>query len=197
MRKFIFLILSLFSLLSYSQNQQEVVRILRNVESNIISYGNFTVKLDADGVCSELTISSNMFSIKSDGVELWYDGTTMWTYMEESQEVNVTEPTQEELCYINPYLILKDWNNIFDYKLVSKASGYIKILLTPRESADYESLMLYVDDKFNICMLSIANNNSDISDIRVTDLKTGIKVDKSMFAFDKKKYPNVEIIDLR
>ena len=69
--------------------------------------------------------------------------------------------------------------------------------LTPLHPSDYESLTIYVDGGHNIRKLTVVFDEANLSDITISGLKRNVKVDNSMFAFDRTKHPNVDIIDLR
>ena len=115
----------------------------------------------------------------------------------QSGEVYVTSPTAEELMYINPYALLKEWNRNFKATLGSKAAGYGKVTLTPRQSAEYESLDLYVDSAGDIRSLTVIYGGGDNSVITIKKLEKKVKTDSNMFIFDQNKYPDFNIVDLR
>ena len=53
-----------------------------------------------------LLLKGNQFYLNSGGIQSWFDGKTQWSYLESSEEVNVSNPTPEELQTINPYALL-------------------------------------------------------------------------------------------
>ena len=50
-----------------------------------------------------IRLKGEKFRLDTEGITTWFDGRTQWTYLENSDEVNVSEPTAEELQSINPY----------------------------------------------------------------------------------------------
>ena len=166
-----------------------------------IGGGNFAVvELYRAGTAvkaQELTVNADRFYLSSADANVWYDGSTLWTYIKDAGEVNVSTPTADELGNINPYAILRHWQDNFRHKLRGTAAGYTIVELTPLHPSDYESLTIYVDGGHNIRKLTVVFDEANLSDITISGLKRSVKVDNSMFAFDRTKHPNVDIIDLR
>lgn len=197
MKQLLTIVFALYACLAYTQNAPDAASLLSGIEGRIKSYGDFRVHLDIDGSNSTLTVSSDKFHLESADAEVWYDGTTLWSCMMQSGEVYVTAPTAEELMYINPYALLKEWNRNFKATLGSKAAGYGKVTLTPRQSAEYESLDLYVDSAGDIRSLTVIYGGGDNSVITIKKLEKKVKTDSNMFIFDQNKYPDFNIVDLR
>ena len=63
------------------------------------------------------------FLLDADGVKTWFDGRTQWSYLTNSDEVNISEPTPEELQSINPYALLSIYKQGYHMKL-GKADTY-------------------------------------------------------------------------
>ena len=60
----------------------------------------YSMTMDGNTVKGEAVISGDKFRITTPGMSIWYDGRTQWTYSSSTGEVNVTEPTAEELQQI-------------------------------------------------------------------------------------------------
>ena len=48
----------------------------------------------------------NKFVLETDEMKTWYNGECQWSLIFDMEEVNLSEPTQEELTEINPYELL-------------------------------------------------------------------------------------------
>ena len=63
---------------------------------------DFTVQTYAKGALQgssvgTIRLKGEKFLLDADGVKTWFDGRTQWSYLTNSDEVNVSEPTPEEL----------------------------------------------------------------------------------------------------
>jgi outer membrane lipoprotein-sorting protein len=58
-------------------------------------------------------------------------------------------------------------------------------------------IRLFISNTYQPLAIKIEQNGQTISEINVTKYLTNQKYEDDMFRFNKQKYPNAEIIDLR
>lgn len=82
----------------------------------------------------------------------WFDGRTQWSYLASSDEVNVSEPTPEELQGINPYAWLSLYKK--DYKLkvakignASDNTTYKVVMTATKRDQDIQCIILYIEKR--------------------------------------------------
>ena len=130
-----------------------------------------------------------------------FDGTTQWSYLESSEEVNVSNPTPEELQTINPYALLSIYKSGYNYKYTGIKSRNGKqgfeVILTPENKQDITSITLFVSQTYQPLYIKVEQSNKSANEIIVTSYQTNQPLDNATFKFDKKKFPNAEVIDLR
>lgn len=150
-----------------------------------------------------LDIKNDKFVLKTPDMITWFDGTTQWSYIEQSEEVNVSTPTGEELQAINPALLIRSYKKGFNanYKGESTApngKAAYDIELLPKKKSDIVRVELQIE-KFSGLPVSIAvfSKNGVSSTIRINKISTGINQPDRFFVFNEKDYPDAEIIDLR
>ena len=148
-----------------------------------------------------LLLKGNQFYLNSSGIQSWFDGKTQWSYLESSEEVNVSNPTPEELQTINPYALLSIYKNGYNYKYAGTKSRNgkqgIEVILTPENKQDITSITLFVSQTYQPLYIKVEQSNKSANEIIVTSYQTNQPLDNATFKFDKKKFPNAEVIDLR
>lgn len=151
----------------------------------------------------EIQIKGNKFSLKTPDVLTWFDGKTQWTYMLRTEEVNVSEPEGEELQFINPALLLKNYKKGFDAKYkgestaASGKSAY-DITLTPRKKGTITQVDLQIEKQSGLpAALTVISKDGMTSTIRIMQIKTGLNQPDHEFVFNTSDYPEAEVIDLR
>ena len=60
-----------------------------------------------------IQMKGDKFTLVTPEALTWFNGTTQWTYVERNDEVNVTNPTGEELQFTNPALLLNSYKKGF------------------------------------------------------------------------------------
>ena len=158
--------------------------------------------LTADGHTSTgtLAIAGEKFHLSSPDIVSWYDGNTQWTFSAASNEVNIIEPTPDELMQMNPFVIINSFRRLYTPVLLKAPQGQYKIKLTPVNKRNVQIAEAVLDLNASTLMPSSITLLSDSGHkiyIKIKSLKTGTNYAPSTFVFNKKQYPKAEIIDLR
>ena len=148
-----------------------------------------------------LLIKGKKFYLNHGSIQSWYDGKTQWSYVADTEEVNISHPTNEELQSINPYLILMRYKMDFDYiykgaQTRNGVKGH-EIFLTPKHSGNREVFRIFISQKHQPLAMKMEQDGRTLSEINVINYQDDQKLQDGMFRFNKSLYPNAEIIDLR
>lgn len=147
-----------------------------------------------------LRMKGEKFQLESPDVSVWFNGKEQWSLNEGSDEVNLTEPDDEELQSINPYFLLKDHSRWYESRLKSEKNGKAEIELIPKEtsSSEYERIVLDVDTRKGYPnRITLSGRDKSVQTITVTAYRDGLNFADSQFVFDAKSHPDKEINDLR
>ena len=201
MKRTYLLVLILFLSVSLSaQKDKQAREILDKTAKALQQAGGIRATFGGTGN-GTLLLKGNRFYLNSGGIQSWFDGTTQWSYLESSEEVNVSNPTPEELQTINPYALLSIYKNGYNYKYAGTKSRNGKqgfeVILTPENKQDITSITLFVSQTYQPLYIKVEQNNKSANEVIVTSYQTNQPLDNATFKFDKKKFPNAEVIDLR
>ena len=215
MRKYIFSVLiALLSLPVIAQQQQSQAKVVLEKTAEAFKKAggvraDFTLKAVNDGHLEGrengiIQLKGEKFMLKTSETTTWFDGKTQWSYMVRNDEVNVSNPTQEELQQINPYTFLYMYQKGFSYKLgtvkIYQGKAVWEVILTANDKKqELESITLYVTKStYEPVYIQLQQRGQKTrNEITVTGYQTRLNYADSIFSFDKKQYPNAEIIDLR
>lgn len=159
-------------------------------------------KISGSGNASKgkIILSGDKFNIVMSDMLIWYDGRTQWTYSHSTNEVNITEPTPDELQQINPFAIINAFRKAYSAKLINNTTGISSIQLTPLSSHGeaISKIIISINNStlFPSFIKLTLENKQDIT-ISVTNVIIGKALPLSTFTFSEQNYPNAGIIDLR
>ena len=145
-----------------------------------------------------IVIQGNKYVNKIGGTMIWFNGKTMWTLVEENEEVNVSEPDKDELSTNNPYYFIQTYKQDFNPSLVSNANNIYTVKLTPKkhnEDLQYVILTL-AKGNYQPKSIQLVMAKSRMS-IVLNTFKKKKKYKSSSFNFNSKSYPGYEVVDLR
>ena len=110
----------------------------------------FSVRAPEGNSNGTICLKGDKFLLETEGMKTWFDGRTQWSYLASSDEINVSEPTPEELQSINPYSWLSLYNQ--DYKLkvakignASDNTTYKVVMTATKRSQFIHCLILYIE----------------------------------------------------
>ncbi len=163
----------------------------------------FTVQTSEGTSAGIIRLKGEKFLLETDGSTTWFDGHTQWTYLESSDEVNVSEPTAEELQSINPYAWLSVYKQGFVPKLDeaenAKLKSLYKVVLAAEDlKQDLLCIVLYVTkDTYCPKLIGMSQRGGETVVIVINSYQEGESYPDALFVFDKKAHPSAEVIDLR
>ena len=183
-----------------AQTDTKAAGILDNVLEDLSKSSG----IRADFVGSEtgfLLLKGEKFYLNNGNIQSWYDGKTQWSYVADTEEVNISHPTPEELQGINPYLILIRYKTDFNYtykgSLTRNGVKGHEIILTSKHTEHSEIIRVFVSSAYQPLAMRMEQNGKVLSEINVTSYKTNQKLEDGMFQFNRSLFPNAEVIDMR
>ena len=182
----------------------EILDKMSNLYKSMISFSSTfeysMVNLDEDiedSFQGKIIIKEEKYLLKIEGQEIINDGETVWTYIPELNEVNIStfEPDDQEISLNNVFDLYKEG---FEYNYLSEDNKYHKIELYPEdESKSYYKILILIDKvDFSMYNFSVFDKSNTKYVYKINEFKEE-KIDDSFFIFDSSKYPDIEIIDFR
>jgi len=199
---------------SYAQTDAKAKAILADVSKKYRSYDvvktDFTFILDNPQAKIKETqqgtlivkAKTNKYRVTMTNQELISDGKNQWTYLKEDKEVQVTNADNNGDA-LNPAKIFTVYEKGFKYAYTgeSKVGGKVfqMIDLAPTDvTKSYFKIRLGIDKTAKqIGSVVIFDKSGNKYTYNVKKIIPNVKVPESTFAFDTKKYPGVEVVDLR
>ena len=209
------LILILFVLTAWSglkaQKDKDAGALLKAVINKISEYKNFEADLSYTMVNKEMDINEekngkiyvegDKYRIEMPGQIIISDGKTLWTYLEDSQEVMISNMEDNDQS-ISPTKILTSYNKDYKAKFGSDPKykkGSLKLIyLKSDKNPNFEKMSVVVDaDKLELKSFSVYDKNGNVFTYNILNLKPNVDLPEDTFTFDPKKYPDVEVVDMR
>lgn len=214
MKKTILLLLPVFFivLIAFGQYDPKALTILDEMSNKFKTYSSYkasftyTLKNTTANInevsSGELMVRGAKYRIKLPNMEIINNGTTVWNYMKEANEVNIStyDPADDD---ISPNKIYSMYKKGYKYTYIGDkieaGKTYQIIELVPE---DRKNKFFKVKLEINKLDKSIKNwklfeKNGNIYDYSIKTFTPNTINDDTPFTFDKAKYPGVEIIDLR
>lgn len=210
------LVFSLFALVlsfsAFSQYDPKALGILEAMSNKYKSISAFEANIsyvmsnDVDKINEEfkgkITVKGDKFRLVLPEQEVINNGSTIWTYLPEVKEVNIDnyDPSSED---INPSKIYDIYKKGFKYLyLQDRTEGGVvceEIDLVPeKKDAQFFKIKMLINKKDkSIKSWTMFDKGGNRYKYTIAKFNPNVKVDDSFFTFDPKKYPGVEVIDLR
>ena len=137
------------------------------------------------------------------GTDIFCDGTTVWSYLSDANELNnsTNEPCDEGS--LNPANIFTIYEKGFNFTyageetVAGKATQVIDLFPTDK-SKEFNKVRLYVDKiKSQIVSAKTFNKDGNVYTLVMKNMKTDQLLGDDYFKFNKAKYPGVEVNDMR
>ena len=148
-------------------------------------------------------MKADKFKIELPEAITWFDGKTQWTYIKNTEEVNITNPTGKELQAISPSVLFSIYKNGFDLKykgeknVKGKAVQIIELTAQDKK-ADLKKILVEINkaDK-NFSKIVLYDTNEMENTLTINSYQQSANLGDNTFTFDKADFPDAEIVDLR
>jgi len=205
---------SAFSFTANAQTDAKAKAILAEVSKKYRSYDvvktDFTFTLNnAQAKVKEtqqgtlyVKANANKYKVAMTNQDLISDGKVQWTYLKSDKEVQISNVDNSGDA-INPAKIFTIYEKGFKYLYTgeNKVGGkvYQMIDLSPTDAKKSVFKIRLSIDKTSkqIANVVIFEKNGNTYTYNVKTFSPNVKVPETTFAFDAKKYPGVEVVDLR
>jgi len=216
--KRLFSLLSLLFVLGMSQSvmaQQdpEARKLLDNLTKKYKGLTSFSAKYtytlkdlqsqSDEAVSGSITVKGDKFRLRMAQQEIYNDETTIWTFMQDVNEVTVSNYEPGETDEYSPTQILEMYKQGYKYRMRDAVTEdgvkYAVVELTPEDTGkDFFKVILKVNEKDLILSAwEVYEKQGRRYEYKIDEFKANIDVSDDYFRFDPSKHPEVEVVDIR
>ena len=199
---------------SYSQDQETARRILDEFSNRLNSFNsiraNFTLtdinlrEQTHESYEGKITLKGEKFRLNVLETETWFDGKTLWNYLADVSEVNISEPDPEDdILSNNPFQLFSSYDEKFNVRYggekIEAGASFYEIDMIPKDlHLEYTRIRIRIL-KNNLDLLSAKYDKKDGNHylVEISDFETNLNLPDSFFTFNISEYAGVEVIDLR
>jgi len=151
----------------------------------------------------DVTVKGAKFRLKMLGQEVFTNGKELYSYTKETNECQVSEFNPAEMDALSPTKIYTIYKKGYKYVFVEEVKEgsqlYEVIELSPEDKGSkVAKVQIKVDKKDkSVKSWKVWDKNGKRTVFRVDKFMANAPADDKIFTFDKKKYPGVEVVDLR
>ena len=152
----------------------------------------------------ELLLDGKKYVLKREDTEIYFDGTTLWNYLPDVNEVNVLLPDPADNSFLaKPQQLFSDYKERFKFHFVgeNEADGkklWVVDLYPYNLQESYSRIRLQIDESTSLLYSAryFGKNGTHYLEV-IRNIEHLKDAKPSMFTFDPAKHPNVEVIDMR
>jgi len=196
-----------------AKNDPDAKKILDGVSAKFKTYktvkASFTYKVEnAAGKllstkAGSVIMKGAKYKVTIVGQEIFCDGINVWTYDKAAKEVTITKFDGESTTLTPQKLFTNFYDNDFLYKLNGEQKQGNKTLqeieMTPTDKTrPFHKVYIYVDKVTkSLYSTKVLEKAGSRYSYIINTLTPNTIIADSLFVFDIKKYPGVEVVDLR
>ncbi|MBN2166817.1 MAG: outer membrane lipoprotein carrier protein LolA [Marinilabiliaceae bacterium] len=202
-----------FSLFTLAQESEKAKKILDEVSVKTKSYktikANFSFTLEniqeeiAETHNGSIKIKGNKYTVDLMDTKTYFDGKALYTYLIDAEEVNISEPGENDEGGLNPAKIFSMYESGFKFRFIGEKVESGKTLyeidLYPENHDKPFSRIKLLINKSDLTLNYMKQVGKDGNNyiIKVNKFETNQPYNDSEFTFNKQEHPNVEVIDMR
>ncbi len=192
---------AMLSLALNAQNATKARQILDKTAAIVNNKDGASARFKISGestgtVSGTIAIKGNKFRATTPEASVWFNGKTQWTYMKDSEEVNVSNPSETQQAKMNPYTFITLYKKGYALGMTNVSGGY-KIHLTAQDKKRaIQEMYITVNSKTYLPTTVRMKTKGKWTTITISQFKASKQSDAS-FTFNSKDFPEAEVVDLR
>lgn len=157
----------------------------------------FQIDINNQATTGIIKLSGQKFCCTTSGNVAWFDGKTMWNYVHDNEEVNVTTPSEKDIARMNPYSFLTMYKSGYSNTVKKTTSTEYHILMTGKKGSGYSSIEVHLNKStYQPTYVKMVNAKHTVV-ITVNSFLKNQKFPATDFSFNKREFPGAEVVDLR
>ncbi|WKN41417.1 LolA family protein [Tunicatimonas pelagia] len=150
----------------------------------------------------EIAVKGDKYRLRMGGQEIINDGSTVWTYLEEVNEVNIDDydPDEGDISPTQIYNAYKrgfKYNYLEDETIDGKTYQVVDLVPENKDNQFFKIQLHIAEDDRTLKKWRIFDKNGTHYTYEIDNFNPQASVTDELFSFDTSKYDGVEIVDLR
>ncbi len=212
MKKFIITIFSaiLLTFNIIAQTDQKAVSILDKFSSTATSAPSVSMKFilvnvnlaenSTDTLTGSIILSKDSYRLDLPDNIIWFNGETSWSYLPAEQEVTITKPDKKDNSFQSrPSSIFTMYKKGFKSRLIEEKQDSYIIDLYPEDIKNelIRVRLTIAKSSMNLKTLEYKRRDGVTLTLMVRDYNLKQVAEPGIFSFNREKYKDAEIIDMR
>ena len=148
-----------------------------------------------------LLVSGDKYKLTAAGQTVICNGKTVWTYLKESNEVQVNNLEDKDEA-LTPSKLLTSYSKNYKATIIKDKANTnpnaVSMELIPNVQKNFTKAILTVDKiKKQVLSFRLFDKSGNIFTYKVTNYQVNVPSTPSDFTFDASKFPGVDVIDMR
>lgn len=218
MKKIALMIFALSAATCFAQKDPEAKAILDKAAKQAAGYKSITAEFDcvyenlaeekSENYNGTLLLKGNRFRIDVDKTITFCDGKTRWAYITESNEVTISpievsnDDAPEDKFMSDPMSLYTIYRSGFKYIMgdteeIGGKTMQIIELAPENIKKPYFKIKYWFSPNNDLYQIKCFQKDGTRFTLTLTKFATNQKIDDTQLIFDAKKFPGVEVIDMR
>ena len=189
-----------------SQDDNKAVELLDKMSDNYKKMKGFTSSFTysmnnlnediQDSFEGKISVRNEKYILFIEGQKIINDSKTVWTYIEELNEVTISEfdPSEQEISLNNIFEIYKEG---FTYKYLGIKEDFSMVEIYPEdEDKSYYKILFKINRSNLLESFTVYDNSNSLYIYLINDFVEE-ELDATLFSFELENYPDIEVIDFR
>jgi outer membrane lipoprotein carrier protein len=193
-----------------AQNDPEALKILDRFSDNALRAPSISMKFKLintnltdntkDTINGSVIISKDKYKLELPDNTVWYNGETSWSYLTVEKEVTITKTDKKDNTFqSHPSLIFSMYKKGYKSRLIEDNQDSYIIDLYPEDiKSELMRIRLTIGKSLlNLIGLEYKRKDGVINTLQINDFNLNVRPGSDTFVFQKEKFKDVEVIDMR